>query len=184
MERGKEVSDDAMATVDRSVPVYPIGVVERLTGLTARQIRYYEKEGILRPNRTRGNRRLYSPAEVERLRQVKALMAQGLNLEGVRAYLQSQEGQAQEPPAGAARRTPVAEPVAAAVEPLVPAGARAGRGAAARAAEAPRPAPEELDHAEIIEHLRGRRISSLFPVDNQAELTRWLASSREREARG
>jgi len=67
--------------------LYPIGVAEQLTGLTARQIRYYEANGLVSPQRTPGRQRLYSAADVERLKEVKALMARGLNLAEAREYL-------------------------------------------------------------------------------------------------
>lgn len=68
--------------------LYPIGVVEQLTGLTARQIRYYESKELLRPQRTPGRQRLYSATEVERLKEIKELMARGFMLEDVRAQLE------------------------------------------------------------------------------------------------
>jgi MerR family glutamine synthetase transcriptional repressor len=78
-----------MGAVDRSVPVYPIGIVQNLTGLTGRQIRYYEQQGLLTPERTKGNQRLYSPEDVDQLMRIKELLAQGLTLEGVRQHLAS-----------------------------------------------------------------------------------------------
>lgn len=68
--------------------LYPIGVVEHLTGLTARQIRYYEAKGLLVPQRTPGRQRLYSDADVERLRLIKAMMARGMTLQSVREQLE------------------------------------------------------------------------------------------------
>ena len=44
----------------RSLAVFPIGTVMKLTDLTARQIRYYEDQGLIQPERTAGNRRMYS----------------------------------------------------------------------------------------------------------------------------
>ena len=172
-----------MPGVDPGVPVYPIGVVQRLTGLSARQIRYYEKEGLLAPSRTRGNRRLFSAADVERLRQVKSLLEQGLNLEGVRAYLASLEGARGQRPAAAAP-TAVA-PAAAEPEPeLEP--VRGASAAAPGAAGEPAPVTaaaddeeEEPVHPAIFKQARGRRLSSLFPVDQQAELVRLLRRQRE-----
>ena len=203
-----------MPALQSSVAVYPIGVVQRLTGLSARQIRYYEKEGLLRPSRTRGNRRLYSLADVERLRQVKVLLEQGLNLEGVRAYLAAQEGQAPGEglplpgpasvrAAGRAGRRGAAPRQAEepAPPPPPPPGLGPGDGAPGQAAAAgpgpdtqappspmvpqePQPAvyeaaprPEE-HHPGIFRQARGRRLSSLFPVDQQAELMRWLQAER------
>ena len=172
----------AMPAHHGAVAVYPIGVVQRLTGLSARQIRYYEKEGLLRPSRTRGNRRLYSAADVERLRQIKALLEQGLNLEGVRAYLaagpQQQAELALTPPvpadtpaAGPAPAAPPAPPTPAARPPAVH-------------PEAPPPSMmAEADgpghHPAIFRQARGRRLSSLFPVDQQAELVHLLQLRRE-----
>lgn len=43
----------------RSMAVFPIGTVMKLTDLTARQIRYYEDQGLITPERTSGNRRMY-----------------------------------------------------------------------------------------------------------------------------
>lgn len=160
-----------MPGVDPAVPVYPIGVVQRLTGLSARQIRYYEKEGLLTPSRTRGNRRLFSAADVERLRQVKSLLQQGLNVEGIRAYLASMEG------AGSGRSTsaqlPAAAPAPVAGRPAValPAGVEG--------APSDGTTPEEPAHPAIFKQARGRRLSSLFPVDQQAELVRLLERARE-----
>ena len=60
-----------------SLALFPMLVVERLTGLTRRQIRYYEDKGLLQPTRTPGRHRLYSPEEVELLLQIKEHREQG-----------------------------------------------------------------------------------------------------------
>ncbi|MBI2914622.1 MAG: MerR family transcriptional regulator [Firmicutes bacterium] len=80
-----------MAQLERSTPVYSMGVVQRLTGLTARQIRYYEEAGLLTPARSKGNRRLYSPDDVDALAVIKKLMDDGFTLDGVRAVLSQKE---------------------------------------------------------------------------------------------
>lgn len=70
--------------------VYPMAVVERLTGLTRRRIRYYERCGLLRPARTRGGHRLYSRHNVETLLRVKAIMDEGITtMEAVKRFLDS-----------------------------------------------------------------------------------------------
>ena len=51
----------------RSLAVFPIGTVMKLTDLTARQIRYYEDQGLIQPERTAGNRRMYSLNDMDRL---------------------------------------------------------------------------------------------------------------------
>jgi len=65
-----------------------IGVVAQMTNLHPQTLRYYEKMGILKPNRSRGNIRLYSHRDVERVRQIKALTQDmGVNLAGVEIIL-------------------------------------------------------------------------------------------------
>jgi len=145
-----------VAHLDRDAPVYSIGVVETLTGLTARQIRYYEKAGLVAPYRTPGNQRLYSPNQVDRLLEIKTLLAQGYTLEGIKSRWK-------EPGAGRA------------LEPGVkPAGSSPGR-----AAQAPPELVSSEEHLRFIQTLRaGQPLSSLYPVNNQAELIRRLQRSR------
>mgnify|MGYP001067375911 CR=1 FL=1 len=136
-----------MSRVDRDVPVYPIGVAQKLTGLSGRQIRYYESEGLLKPHRTKGNQRLYSPSDVDLLLKIKSLLEQGLNIEGVRAKLQDES-------------------------------AESADGADVSAE------PSPIDHDYVITQMRsGIKLSSLFPVNNQAQLTRFLYSRRSSEER-
>ncbi|MGE5573950.1 MAG: MerR family transcriptional regulator [Bacteroidota bacterium] len=73
--------------VPRDAPVYTIGAVRRLTGLTDRQIRYYDETGLVVPARTPGNQRLYSEAHVDTLREIKHLLAEGRRIDEVRAIL-------------------------------------------------------------------------------------------------
>lgn len=64
-----------------------MGVTKNLTGLSERQIRYYEKANLVQPARTAGKQRLYSPADVEQLLRIKVLLAEGYSLEEVRQLL-------------------------------------------------------------------------------------------------
>lgn len=65
--------------------VYAMAVVERLTGVTRRRIRYYEKAGLVRPSRTKGGHRLYSPGNIDTLLRVRALVDSGITtMEAVR----------------------------------------------------------------------------------------------------
>lgn len=68
--------------------VYPMSVVSELTKLSARQIRYYETMGLITPERSKGNQRLYTPEDVDALLAIKALLAKGLTLEGIKAIIQ------------------------------------------------------------------------------------------------
>lgn len=95
-----------MSDIQQTTPVYPIAVVRRLTGLSDRQIRYYEQAGLLRPSRTAGRRRLFSPLEVETLIQIKADMERGLRTPEIRAHMRRQEGRDAVAPSPARQRLP------------------------------------------------------------------------------
>lgn len=64
----------------KSMPVFPIGVMMTLTDLTARQIRYYESQGLIQPTRSQTNRRLYSLNDVDKLLDIKDYLAEGLTI--------------------------------------------------------------------------------------------------------
>jgi|SRR5438105_1432964 len=75
-----------------------IGDVARLVGTTPRTIRYYEEIGLLplAPARPSGRHRLYSEAEVERLREVMRLKdLLGVSLEELRTLLAAEEARAE-----------------------------------------------------------------------------------------
>jgi MerR family transcriptional regulator, glutamine synthetase repressor len=75
----------------RSMPLFSIGIVKQLTGLTARQIRYYEQHQLIHPSRTEGNQRLFSFNDVDRLLEVKELIEKGINLAGIKQVFQMKE---------------------------------------------------------------------------------------------
>ena len=68
----------------RSMAVFPIGTVMKLTDLTARQIRYYEDQGLLTPDRSSGNRRLYSLNDIDVLLEIKDFLDEGLNIAAIK----------------------------------------------------------------------------------------------------
>ena len=69
-------------------PRYMISVAAELVGMHPQTLRIYEQKGLVRPQRTAGNTRLYSDADVERLRLIQRLTgALGLNLAGVERVL-------------------------------------------------------------------------------------------------
>lgn len=74
-----------------NTPVYSMGVAERLTGLTGRQIRYWEQNGLLSPARTKGRQRMYSEADIIRLKEIKRLLSEGMTLERVKAHNESRD---------------------------------------------------------------------------------------------
>jgi MerR family transcriptional regulator/heat shock protein HspR len=69
-------------------PRYMISVAAELVGMHPQTLRIYEQKGLVRPKRTAGNTRLYSDADVERLRLIQRLTTEiGLNLAGVEQVL-------------------------------------------------------------------------------------------------
>lgn len=74
--------------IRRNMALFPIGIVMKLTDLTARQIRYYEQHGLIAPARTPGNQRQFSLNDIERLLEIKALIEKGVNIAGIRQMLQ------------------------------------------------------------------------------------------------
>jgi MerR family transcriptional regulator/heat shock protein HspR len=69
-------------------PRYMISIAAELVGMHPQTLRIYEQKGLVRPKRTAGNTRLYSEADVERLRLIQRLTTEiGLNLVGVEQVL-------------------------------------------------------------------------------------------------
>lgn len=73
-------------------PRYMISVAADLVGMHPQTLRIYETKGLIRPKRTAGNTRLYSEADVERLRLIQRLTNElGLNLAGVEQVLRLED---------------------------------------------------------------------------------------------
>lgn len=72
-------------TADRAV--YVISVAAELAGLHPQTLRIYERKGLVDPARTGGGSRRYSDADIDQLRRIQELTAQGLNLVGVQRVL-------------------------------------------------------------------------------------------------
>ena len=71
-----------------SRPRYVISVAASMIGIEAHTLRYYERLGLVQPERSSGNIRLYSEEDIDRLRYIKALMCDcGVNLAGVEVAL-------------------------------------------------------------------------------------------------
>ena len=82
--------------IRRTMPLFPMGTVMKLTDLSARQIRYYEQHHLITPDRSDGNRRLYSLNDIDRLLEVKDLLDQGINMAGIKKILLKDESQERE----------------------------------------------------------------------------------------
>ena len=76
---------------DQAMAVYVISVAAELAGVHPQTLRIYEREGLLDPARSAGGTRRYSRRDIDRLEQICALTADGLNLAGIRRVLQLQE---------------------------------------------------------------------------------------------
>lgn len=90
-------SDEFAIAADE--PVYVIGVVSELVQLPIWTLRVLDREGLVKAHRRAGRSRLYSLADVRRLRHIRVLMIeQGVNIQGIRVILQIRT------PSDAARR--------------------------------------------------------------------------------
>lgn len=73
-------------------PCYVISVAARMVGLHAQSLRHYERVGLVRPSRSQGRVRLYSQADVARLRQIQRLIQDlGVNLAGAEVIIRMNE---------------------------------------------------------------------------------------------
>ena len=64
---------------DRNRPLYMISVAAQLAGVHPQTLRAYEQKGLVSPQRTSGNTRMYSPADIERLELINELTSEGIN---------------------------------------------------------------------------------------------------------
>ena len=70
--------------VEENEACFVISIAARMVGMHAQTLRYYERAGLVQPSRSRGKRRLYSPADIGRLREIQGLISElGVNLAGV-----------------------------------------------------------------------------------------------------
>ena len=68
---------------DRNRPLYMISIAAELAGVHPQTLRMYEQKGLVTPQRTSGNTRMYSEADIERLNLISELTGEGINLAGV-----------------------------------------------------------------------------------------------------
>jgi MerR family transcriptional regulator/heat shock protein HspR len=68
---------------DRERPLYMISVAAELAGVHPQTLRIYESRGLVTPQRSAGNTRLYSQADLEQLELIGQLTDEGINLAGV-----------------------------------------------------------------------------------------------------
>ncbi len=69
-------------------PRYVISIAARILGVQTHTLRYDERVGVVEPQRSRGNIRLYSERDIDMLRRIKTLVDDlGVNLAGVEVIL-------------------------------------------------------------------------------------------------
>ncbi|MFJ8466341.1 MerR family transcriptional regulator [Streptomyces swartbergensis] len=64
-----------------------IGELSRRTGVSTRSLRYYEQQGLLRPQRRASGYREFDESDVATVRRVRILLAAGLNTDLIREVL-------------------------------------------------------------------------------------------------
>jgi len=74
--------------MDESDGLYTMAVASRITGMHPQTLRKYERAGLIRPSRQSGNQRLYSDADLRRLRRIRYLVeVRGVNIAGLELTL-------------------------------------------------------------------------------------------------
>lgn len=68
---------------------YTIRVAAQLAGMHEQSLRMYERRGLIRPQRSKGNIRLFSDEDIEQIRFIRRLIDDlGVNLAGVEVIIQ------------------------------------------------------------------------------------------------
>jgi MerR family transcriptional regulator, heat shock protein HspR len=73
--------------MDENSPVFAIAIAAELAKMHPQTLRQYDRLGLVSPKRTAGQSRRYSMRDIVQLREIAALGAEGLNLEGIRRIL-------------------------------------------------------------------------------------------------
>ena len=73
-------------------PLFVISIAAKMVRMHAQSLRHYERLGLVRPSRSRGRVRLYSQADIERLRHIQRLVNElGVNLAGAEVVIRLNE---------------------------------------------------------------------------------------------
>ena len=78
-------------SIDDERGVFMISVAAELAHMHPQTLRIYEARGLISPQRSPKNTRLYSQRDVERLRRIQQMTSEGLNLAGVETVLALEE---------------------------------------------------------------------------------------------
>ena len=72
---------------------FTMATAVRLTGVESHRIRRYEEGGLITPERTGGNQRLFSEDDIETIKQAAKLEEEGINIEGIKAVMAIRRGE-------------------------------------------------------------------------------------------
>ena len=75
-------------TMNETEPHYRIGDFAEMTGLTSPTLRYYEKEGLVKPHRSENGLRYYTDADVKWIKFLLHLKSTGMSIEQLKQYVQ------------------------------------------------------------------------------------------------
>lgn len=85
----KKKEIDGIHGVDEDTPLFTISVVSNILGIHKQTLRIYDREGLVCPDRTPSNRRLYSEKDIRRLEYVSYLVHErGVNISGAKIILE------------------------------------------------------------------------------------------------
>src|SRR5215831_3047727 len=88
-KRQSEKERDGEQRLDQERGVFMISVAAELAEMHPQPLRMYEARGLITPKRSPKNTRLYSQADVDRLRRIQQMTTdEGLNLAGVETVLE------------------------------------------------------------------------------------------------
>ena len=70
---------------NKETPLYSIGTVARMLGVSVQTLRLYERRGLILVHKSGGNQRLYSHSDIERLKCIRtAISKHKISIEGIR----------------------------------------------------------------------------------------------------
>jgi MerR family transcriptional regulator/heat shock protein HspR len=73
--------------MDERSPLFAIAMAAELANMHPQTLRQYDRLGLVSPTRTAGKSRRYSMRDIAQLREIAALSAEGVSLEGIRRVL-------------------------------------------------------------------------------------------------
>jgi MerR family glutamine synthetase transcriptional repressor len=80
-------------TGHQSINNSTMAIAVRMTGVESHRIRRFEDGGLLTPERTEGNQRLFSENDIKIIKQAAKLEDEGINVEGIKAILAMRRGE-------------------------------------------------------------------------------------------